>query len=259
MCRRAGAAVLLLLIAGCVRGPREAAPIITHATVQVSHERAFGADTSRVVLAWPRFQGGALGVADSIEGAVQAFVLASWAGGAAFPSDDSLASILFAERARVERQTGMTAPWRLERTVEVAGDTLGTLSLALTESAYLGGAHPNTTVRLQIRDRRDGRRLRFADLFRPHARDSVSAVCEPYFRTARGLTHDAVLDTLGFWFESGRFRVNDNIALTSGGLQFRFDPYEIGPHALGPTDFVVPYAALRSFARADGPLTRDGR
>ena len=252
-------AALLLLLGACSPREREAAPLVRYESVRTSHEAFLGADTSHVTLAWPRFSGGSPGVADSLDRAVQQFVLAGWGGEHKFESDDSLARTFFDEQAGLRAETGMAAPWFLERNVQVVGDTLGTLSLALSESSYLGGAHPNSVVRLQIRDRRDGRRLLFADLFREGARDSLSAVCEPYFRTERELAFDAALDTAGFWFEGGRFRVNDNAALTAAGVQFRFDPYEIAPYALGPTEFVVPYAALRSFARTDGALVREGR
>ena len=257
--RRAGPAVLLLLLGACSTHEREAAPLVRYAGVHAAHEAPNGADTSRVTFDWPRFSGGSPGVADSLNQAAERFVLAGWGGERVFANDDSLARTFFREQADLRRETGMSAPWSLARRVDVVGDTLGTLSLALAESSYLGGAHPNSVVRLQVRDRRDGRMLSFRDLFREGARDSLSAVCEPYFRTERGLAFDAVLDSAGFSFEGGRFRVNDNFALTDAGVRFRFDPYEIAPYALGPTEFVVPYAAVRSFASGDGVLAREGR
>lgn len=257
--RKVVPALLLLLTGACSKQEREAAPLVRHAGVHVSHEAPNGPDTSRVTFDWPRFTGGAPHVADSLTQAVEGFLFAGWGGERLFANDDSLARTFFDEQASVRRETGMSSAWFLERSVDVVGDTLGTLSLALAEFSYLGGAHPNSVVRLQIRDRRDGRRLSFADLFRENARDSLSAVCEPYFRTERELAFDALLDTAGFSFEGGRFRVNDNLALTGEGVRFRFDPYEIAPYALGPTEFVVPYAAVRSFARADGALARTGR
>lgn len=250
--------VALALAVSCSPAAREAAPVLTHSSAHVL-QFASDTDTSYVELDWPRFTGGAPGVADSLAASIRAFVLASWGEGGEFAHPDSLTRVFFADHARLAQETGFASTWFLDRNIEVVGDTLGTISLALSEASYLGGAHPNSFSRLQIRDRRDGRRLSFADLFREAARDSLSAVCEPYFRTARGLTYDAALDTVGFWFEGGRFRVNDNVAITAVGLRFRFDPYEVAPHSLGPTEFVVPYAAVRTFARAEGPLTRVGR
>lgn len=249
---------LATMLGACTPAPRPAAPLLTSTAVHVSHFSG-GTDSSRVGLGWPRFEGGAAGVADSIDARIRAFVLAGWGEGGAFAEEETLMRVFFAEQARLALETGFDAGWFLDRAVEIVGDTLGTLSLSFTESSYLGGAHPNTSTRYEVFDRRDGRRLTFADLFRSSARDSLSAVCEPYFRTARELTHDASLDTLGFWFEGDRFRVNDNVAVTATGVRFRFDPYEIAPYAMGPTDFVVPFAALRSFVRGDGALTRTGR
>jgi len=246
------------VVSACDRAPREAAPPLTWTATRVSHFSGT-ADSSQVELGWPRFEGGAPGVADSVNASVHAFVLAGWGEGDAFSHEDTLTRVFFAEQAQIASETGFAAGWFLHRTVETVGDTLGTLSLSFTESSFMGGAHPNTSTRFEVRDRRDGRRLGFGDLFRAGARDSLSAVCESYFRTARDLTHDGALDTLGFWFEGGRFRVNDNLAVTARGVRFRFDPYEVAPYSMGPTDFVVPFAAVRSFARADGALTRIGR
>ena len=42
-----------------------------------------------------------------------------------------------------------------------------------------------------------------------------------------------------------------NFALCGDTLAFHYDPYEIAPYALGPTDFTLPLAAIREYLRPE--------
>ena len=68
------------------------------------------------------------------------------------------------------------------------------------------------------------------------------------------MPRDSSLASAGFTFPDGRFHVNENVAITPGGVRWHFDPYEIAPYVSGPTDFVVPFDLVRPFAKKDGPL-----
>ncbi|NJK82479.1 MAG: DUF3298 domain-containing protein [Saprospiraceae bacterium] len=43
--------------------------------------------------------------------------------------------------------------------------------------------------------------------------------------------------------------MNDNFALTSEGVAFMFNPYEIAPYAMGQQQFTIPYTALQAIAK----------
>lgn len=250
------ATALAIFAGGCAR---KSEPVIPRAASiqQHAHRDAIeGADTTLARLSWPEFVGARTSVAlDSLHAAVNALALAP-AGGRTKPAK-SVANLL--EGFIVEWNANRKASrrhvyWRLDRRVEEVGDTLGVVSLASTEFAYSGGAHPLTTVRFKNVGADDGRTLRFADLFRADARDSLSAALEPAFRACHGFAPDSSLKAAGFWFTDGRFHVNENVALTAAGVRWHFDPYEIAPYVWGATDFVVPFDVVRPFAREDGPL-----
>jgi hypothetical protein len=131
-------------------------------------------------------------------------------------------------------------------------------SLAVTEAGFLGGAHPNSTTRFASFDVRSGRTLTRWDLLREDARDSLDAAGERAFRRVRKLAPDADLAAAGFWFEGGRFKLNENFAVSPTGLLFFFNPYEVAPYALGATSLSLPWAEVMPFVRPEGPLAGRG-
>jgi Protein of unknown function (DUF3298)/Deacetylase PdaC len=144
--------------------------------------------------------------------------------------------------------------WTLQRTAHPLFNANGCLSLEFSEESYTGGAHPNTMMRLATFDTRTGRRLTLEDLFAPGHAEALRRLGERAFREAHALAPDADLVAAGFWFEDGRFSLNDNFAVTPEGLRFHFNPYEVGPYALGPTDITLTRAMLADLIRDDGPL-----
>jgi len=246
-------------LAGCAH---KAEPVIPRAAfvMRESHREAVeGRDTTLARLEYPEFVGARTPAAlDSLRAAVHALVTAPVAGrrrGAA--SVPGLLDGFIAEwNAERESRGRHDVYWRLERRVDVLGETLGVVSFAASEFANTGGAHPVTTRRFLMVGDDDGRTVRFADLFRASARESLSTAVEPFFRAARGLARDTSLDSAGFTFPAHRFAVNDDVALAPDGVHWHFDAAEVAPHAWGPTDFVVPFAVVRPFARPSGPLGR---
>lgn len=148
-------------------------------------------------------------------------------------------------------EAASTARWRLEKRMTVPWHDRRALSVRLEETSVTGGAHPLTTVELASFALATGARLALDDLIRPGALPALDSAAEGAFREARGLAPDASLEAAGFTFPGGRFAVNDNVALAAEGLRFRFNPYEVAPYALGPTEIVVPWSALRTVVRTE--------
>jgi hypothetical protein len=144
--------------------------------------------------------------------------------------------------------------WTLQREAAAIWSSPEAFSLEYTESSYTGGAHPNTFVRLATFDARTGGRLRLSDLIDPGHDEALRVIGERAFRTAHGLGDADDLVGAGFWFEEGRFRLNDNFAVTAEGLRFHYDPYEVASYAVGPTDITLSRDALSAIARPGGML-----
>jgi hypothetical protein len=132
----------------------------------------------------------------------------------------------------------------IERTVSVLAIGGSYVSLELRQRADLGGAHPTETIALRTHDRQSGERIELSTLLRAGAREALTELAEVELRRTKGLAPDASLTDAGYWFEGGRFALNENFALTPSGLRFRFDPYEIAPYSEGPTTLDLAWAAV---------------
>jgi hypothetical protein len=150
------------------------------------------------------------------------------------------------------------AGWTLQRVARPIWSGSRGFSLEFEETSYTGGAHPNTTVDLVSIDIGRGVPLTLEDLIAEDRMDDLRELAESAFRRAHDLAVDADLMAAGFWFEDGRFQLNSNFAVTDEGLRFYFNPYEVAPHAMGPTDITLTRASLKGVARANGWLDVHG-
>jgi hypothetical protein len=199
--------------------------------------------------------------ADSINAFVRSRLCQSYDGGTQLPNEDSV-MVAFIDVYRAFASSapgGPGSPWDFERRIEPLGDTLGVASLAVTEQAFLGGAHPNSTTLFANFDLATGRMLRRSDLLLDSGREQLDRVGERAFRRVRKLAPGADLNAAGFWFEGGRFKLNENFAVTPTGLLFFFNAYEIGPYVFGATSISLPWAEVMPLIRTDGPLAGHGR
>jgi hypothetical protein len=255
----------VLALAGC-----DGAPIARHETAApatlafTSHAFAdstgdCGGDRRRctwVTLRWVEAHGGA--AADSLDAWTRARMFAGTGerGGRLEAAPESVAT-RFIAAFEVFHHDWPDAPasWFLERTVAVALDTLGVVTLAATDESFAGGAHGMHVARDASFTVADGRRLTLADLV-VSARDSaLAALGERVFRATRGIPPAQTLAQAGFFADAGgAFAFSDDVAITRDGVRFHWDPYAIAAYAWGPTTITLPWVDVAPFARRDGPL-----
>lgn len=212
-----------------------------------------GGEPARVSLRWPEFIKTASPAAkDSMDAWIRERLLAAAVENEA-PGDTAAIIAQFLDVYRSFRAQYPSAPggWYLERSVDILSDSLGVVTLDMRENTFGGGAHPNATRALGSFDA-NGHQLRPADVLVEGKADTLDTIAEVYFRMARQLGPDDNLDQAGFTFP-GRFRVGEHVAITPSGMLVYFNEYEIGPHSLGPTEFIVPWPALKGLVREDSP------
>ena len=256
------AALAAPVLAGC-GGAKTSSVVPAKGTVEWryrSNQRLAtdGRDTSRITLDYPAFtRAPSPATLDSLNAWVRDAILRPFdAETTVADTNQVLDGFLNAWREERRDPLANSLGWDLDRTIEVVGDTLGTLSMRLTEYVFTGGAHPNTTITQVAFDLATGRLLEFGDVFRAAARDSFDAAVDPLFRHAKELAPGADLAAEGFEFPNGRFRLNENFSSGSAGATFIFNAYEIAPYVMGGTMVVVPWEIARPFLRRDRPPGR---
>ncbi|MFK7933998.1 MAG: DUF3298 and DUF4163 domain-containing protein [Saprospiraceae bacterium] len=131
--------------------------------------------------------------------------------------------------------------WASETNGEVIYEDQDVLTVEMNTYAFTGGAHPNGYVRLLNFDLNSGALLESSNLVQDTT--ALKQLAEKAFRSARELEPTTDLKEEGFWFENG-FTLPAEMGMTKEGLKLFYNAYEVGPYAMGTTEFTIPTTAL---------------
>lgn len=180
-----------------------------------------------------------------------------------FSSPSSCIENYFAESRDAKKQGDYDAEssaWEVHKEVHVLPKKGKYQSLEASEFFFEGGAHPNSNTIFKTYDLILKQSLAVNELFINLRDTALLRIGEHYFRKEKQLADTAKLsDNMFFIFgdgdnfedgpDYGKFRFNDNYALTKEGIEFYYNPYEIGPYVVGPSSFIIPYAELKPFLK----------
>jgi hypothetical protein len=113
----------------------------------------------------------------------------------------------------------------------------------ITDSDFMGGAHPNSYTTIQSFDLEDGRSI---DILSRYDSASVYQIAEAEFRAIHQIPDTVGLNDAGMMFENGKFALPENMGLTPNGLMLYYNSYEVASYATGPTRIQIPYSRLQS-------------
>lgn len=139
--------------------------------------------------------------------------------------------------------------WFIEKNVSVVYQSRAVVSLSRTDVSFLGGAHPNSHISYINFDVRTGAVLALPDILRENGLQALHEIAEKKFRTERKIGPRDSLKEHGYWFPDNRFSVGDNFACTEKGLKLYFNPYEIAPYSMGPTEILLPYGEIQHIVK----------
>lgn len=122
------------------------------------------------------------------------------------------------------------------------------LCLSIGESNYTGGAHPFSLVSYCNFDLLTGKEIKLEEILKVNYSDKLNHIGEKIFTDSYGKE--------GWDFEKGKFKLNKNFAITTGGLLFSFGQYEIGPYAAGAPEVFIPFKDIEGLIKVNGLLTR---
>lgn len=134
-----------------------------------------------------------------------------------------------------------TAAWYLEVNASPIYQTQIVVTLQLQSSNYTGGAHGNSYTSLQTFNA-SGHRLSLADM----VSDTVplQQLAEEQLRQEYDFVGDKSFAEAGMFVDGDALPLPQEAGLTKDGLLLLYNPYEIGPYAMGVISLTIPYARL---------------
>jgi hypothetical protein len=163
--------------------------------------------------------------------------------------EELTAAFLAEHRAFVEEFPDANADWSIEIAADPIYNSAKVITLDISESAYTGGAHPNSRRQLVTFEVPTGQFLSVEDLASDI--ETLTVIVEGHFRLVRNLAPDEDLAAAGYWFNDNRFTLPDNIGVVSDGLIFHWNSYEIAPYSMGATSVLVSASDLESVVAQD--------
>ncbi|PWL30642.1 DUF3298 and DUF4163 domain-containing protein [Roseivirga spongicola] len=144
--------------------------------------------------------------------------------------------------------------WNLEVNSDILYQDSLFISLASTVYSYTGGAHPNSGQMYRSYDLRTGEAIGLADILREGYEEELNQVAEIEFRMTKEIPPTESLEERGYWFENDRFELTENFAIINKSLIFYFNPYEIAPYAMGPTELELKLTDFVSLIKEGGVI-----
>ena len=123
------------------------------------------------------------------------------------------------------------------------------VTLAFDNYAYTGGAHGNYGSEFKVLDLTNNKVLELHDILTDDGIATLQPKLEVSFRKQFNLRAGDSL-TEGGLFEN-KIEPNDNICVTGSGLEFVYNPYEIGPYVMGEIDIFIPFTELTQYLKPD--------
>ncbi len=135
--------------------------------------------------------------------------------------------------------SGRIVDWQNAFITEITYNSNYILSSKSISFSYEGGAHPITFIKRESINLLTGKEIVLSDIFKPGFETLLNKRAENIFKITYGFDPETDLDSLGFTFENGKFKLNENFSISESGLIFQFNQYEIAPYSFGaPTVFI---------------------
>lgn len=148
-------------------------------------------------------------------------------------------------------EDGYEYTYSFETGFEVQYNSVNFLSITLDHYQFTGGAHGNYYSTGYNIDMSNGKNLKLTDIINNDSFDLLSYECE-----------QAILDTfqVGSLIEAGLFEdelvilPDQDFYVIPGALVLQFDPYEIGPYAMGEVNVAIPFSRIKDILKSNLPF-----
>ncbi|MBL4650051.1 MAG: DUF3298 and DUF4163 domain-containing protein [Aureispira sp.] len=136
--------------------------------------------------------------------------------------------------------------WVFEMDIDVLLNRPSLLSLRVNQLEFTGGAHANSWTNYLTIDLETGKTLSLENLFVADFEEELLTISEAAFKRTVNLALDTNLVETHYEFSSGEFMLPPHFSVGVEGLHFYYNPYDLGPFALGAISFDIPYREILS-------------
>lgn len=145
------------------------------------------------------------------------------------------------------------AGYEWDQTLSVNSQDKNIISFVHKDYVYTAGAHGLENEIYHNWSKKEERELSLKDLLIENYTEKLNNLAEKIFRSDEGITETASLES--YFFENEKFKLNNNFLITSKGLVFIYNPYEIKSYAEGRTTLIIPYSSIQDLIKPDGYLS----
>ena len=151
------------------------------------------------------------------------------------------------EQLQQMEQVDYVTDYSLDCTFNVKAQTDKYLSLAMSTYRYEGGAHGSTVICQQTFRKSDGRLLGWGNIIKPESMYDFQEVLKKYVMKYLNVTTEEELkeNLLNPDLVYGMLQPQTPPILTTEGLYFVFQQYEICAYAIGMPDGIIPYEEIK--------------
>lgn len=142
-------------------------------------------------------------------------------------------------------------PFSFETGYQVEYNTTNFLSLTLNHYQYTGGAHGNYFAVGYNINMDDGSILTLNDIIQEGSIDLLTYECEEYILE----TYQAnSLMEAGLFENEITISIDQDFYIINGAIVLQFDPYEIGPYAMGEINAEIQFEKIADILKEDIPF-----
>ena len=128
------------------------------------------------------------------------------------------------------------------------------ISQVINVYEYTGGAHGSAYSHGSVLDLQTGEKIKYEDIFYENTQEAISKLLYANLMLERKYKSPEEMTADGFDFDI--ISPTDNFVVSSEGVTFIYNPYELGAYVLGIIEINVPYSDLVYYMKPKGTLFR---
>lgn len=194
---------------------------------------------AHVDVEYPSLLRGDAKVRERIQQTLQDKLLDSMSLGESRESSFNSAINTFFTEARNMRNQGIELPWEMQVKFSIHDYHERFVCIELSSYYFTGGAHGMPLTQYYSFDMKTGAPITLKDLVLPGKMPELLKIAEASFRTQKEVPEGQTLEQAGYDFEKNQFHLPEAMAMSTNGLMFYYNVYEIASYAQGTTELYL--------------------